>query len=109
MNLTTLWRARADELEPYAPTVAKAIRTCADELETASKADASELVSLAEAALLSGYDADSLGRMIRDGRLINYGKKARPRVRRSDLPRKPGHHEIDAAGIAVAARTKKPA
>jgi hypothetical protein len=106
VNLLLLWRARAEAIEPYAPPVARAIRDCADELEALQKSDASDLVSLAEGAILSGYDADSLGRMIRSGRLVNHGNKRRPKVKRSDLPRIPGYHALDLDGIAISARAR---
>lgn len=100
MTLLDLWRKRADDVEPYSPPAATAIRTCADELERQQQMDQTELVSPTEAALLSGYDADSIGRMIRDGRLTNHGSKNRPKVRRSDLPKKATVRELDLASIA---------
>lgn len=107
MSLLDLWRARADEVEPYSPPAATAIRTCADELERQQKMDDSDTVSPTEAALWSGYDVDSIGRMIREGKLTNHGNKNRPKVRRSDLPRKPGHRALDMAAIADAAPRKR--
>lgn len=47
-----------------------------------------EAVTLAEAARLSGYTADALGRMVRTGALRNLGRPHAPRVRVADLPRK---------------------
>lgn len=50
-----------------------------------------ELVGLTEAARLSGYSADYLGRLVRMGTLTNYGRKYAPLVERAALPCKPGY------------------
>lgn len=47
-------------------------------------------LTLAEAARESGYSTDQLSRLIREGKLVNVGRKGAPRVRRGDLPKKPG-------------------
>ncbi|MDE2782551.1 MAG: hypothetical protein OXK77_06320, partial [Gemmatimonadota bacterium] len=41
-----------------------------------------------EAARESGYSADHLGRLVRDGRIPNAGRPGAPRIARTDLPRK---------------------
>lgn len=83
------WRADAERLRRYgAEGEARAVEACAAALETALRAQAEELMSLTEAAHESGYAPDTLGRMIRDGRLANHGTRRRPRVRRADLPRR---------------------
>jgi len=50
-----------------------------------------EPLSLAEAAKRSGYTADHIGRLVREGKVPNVGRKNAPRVRARDLPvlRKP--------------------
>lgn len=105
-QLITRWREQAAVLEPYAPAVAHALRECATETEAALRQEASELISLAEAALVSGYNVDSLGAMIRDGRLSNYGNKRRPKVKRSEIPKKPGARRVlDLSVLALDARS----
>lgn len=47
------------------------------------------VLSLPQAAARSGYSADHLGRLVREGRVPNAGRKGAPRVRVADLPRKP--------------------
>jgi len=47
------------------------------------------VLTLTEGARRSGYSADHLGRMIREGRIPNAGRPNAPRVRAGDLPRKP--------------------
>lgn len=89
LALPLQWRAEAEvarrlRAEPQALILEK----CASELELAERAEGMELLNLTQAALRSGYSADALGRMIREGRLTNYGRKNAPRVRVCDLPRK---------------------
>ena len=48
-------------------------------------------MSLKEASTLGGYSTDSLQRMVAAGRIQNCGRKGRPRIRRADVPAKPGH------------------
>jgi hypothetical protein len=91
VDLLEKWRARAAQLEPYAPAVAHVLRECAQELEAAQKAMAIDTVSPAEASLIGGYCADAIGKMLRDGRLQNFGNKRRPRILRSAIPIKPGY------------------
>ena len=47
-----------------------------------------ELLTLAQAASESGYSAEYLGALIRQGKLANAGRPHGPRIRRGDLPRK---------------------
>jgi hypothetical protein len=88
--LLSHWRSRARDLERYAPAAAQAFRDAADELAEALDG-AEESVSLKEAAMLGGYSADSLQRMVAAGRIQNFGRKGKPRIRRADVPVKPGH------------------
>lgn len=90
-SLVATWRERATVIERYAPEVATALRDCAQELEQATRAEALDTVTVAEAAILSGYTPDAIGKMIARGDIPNYGNKRRPRIRRVDVPRKPGH------------------
>ena len=41
--------------------------------------------------MLSGYTVDHLQRLVPGGQLENIGRKGRPRIRRGDIPVKPGH------------------
>lgn len=70
--------------------VARALEEAASELEAALAAGNEELLTLADASLASGYSADHLGRLVRDGKLPNHGRPNAPRVRRADLPQKVG-------------------
>jgi hypothetical protein len=61
----------------------------AAELEAALQTEDGELLSLTEAASMSGYTADHLGRLVRKGAIRNFGRSNAPKLRRGDLPRKP--------------------
>ncbi len=85
-DLPTTWRERAAYLEQFGdPTSAKLWRLAAVELEQALKAHGAETLSLTEAAAISGYTADHLGSLIRQGKLPNAGRPNAPRIRGSPL------------------------
>ena len=50
--------------------------------------DDDRLLTLAQAARVSGYSEDHLGRLVRSGTIPNAGTRYRPRVRSADLPRR---------------------
>lgn len=104
-ELVDAWRADAARIRRYgAEPLAASLERCAADLADALAHDESELLSLREAAERCGYVADSLGRMIRTGRLVNYGSPRRPKVRASDLPRHPGPSHLRDTRRATAAR-----
>lgn len=84
------WRVRAADLEVFAPPAAAAFRAAASELEEALLARADELLTLADAAAVSGYSARRLRELIADGTIPQAGRKHAPRIRRADLPVRPG-------------------
>lgn len=97
------WRARATELERYAPAAAQAFRDAADQLDAALNS-AEESVTLREAAAIGGYSVDALQRMVASGRIANVGRKGRPRIRRAQVPLKPGHSANlleESAGVSI--------
>jgi len=51
-------------------------------------ADGDSLLNLTQAAAESGYSADYLGRLVKNGTIPNAGRPNAPRIRRADLPRK---------------------
>src|SRR5687768_12596910 len=87
-DLVTAWRNRARELEPYAAAAATAFARAAEELEAALAEETNPLLSLAEASERSNYHRESLARLVRSGKLRNYGTPRRPLVRAKDLPKK---------------------
>lgn len=71
------------------------------DLEQLETAYANELLTLEQAASETGYSKAHLRRLAALGRLPQQGGHYRPRYRRGDLPRKPGHGEIPAHGGAA--------
>jgi hypothetical protein len=49
-----------------------------------------EPLSLTQAAAESGYSADYLGRLVKNGTIPNVGRPNAPRIQRANLPRKAG-------------------
>ena len=89
LELVLSWREQAARYERDGVTIAaRVLDRCAQELESAIANAGQEAVSLNDGARLSGYSADHLSRLIRDGRIPNVGTKRRPRIRVADLPRK---------------------
>lgn len=91
-ELANQWRERADRLrELGAEAQAKTMEWCADRLEEQLRAWRNERLTLEQGAAESGYSQAHLARLVRDGTLPNAGEMNAPRIRRDDLPRKPGH------------------
>src|SRR5690606_4895002 len=89
-ELSAEWRALAEQQRRLgAEPQARTLEYCADALWSLLRANDDELLSLQQAADESGYTPDHLGRLIREGKVPNAGRKARPMIRRSDLPAKP--------------------
>jgi hypothetical protein len=88
-ELTAHWRSKASVFREHEQTsVAIAYELCAKQLDEALKSIAEAPLTLAEAAQLSGYSTDHLGRLIREGKVPNAGRPGAPRIARKDLPRK---------------------
>ena len=85
------WEGRRDEWSrrgisaPAGPLLDEVLA----DLDSVARDEGAELLTLTQAAIRSGYSADSLGRMVRTGKLTNRGRKNSPRVRAAELPRKP--------------------
>jgi len=88
--LPSTWRDRAGELERYAPAAAAAFWTAAGELEEALQTRADEPLTLDEAAAESGYSKRRLRELVAEGTIANAGRRGAPRIRRADLPMRPG-------------------
>jgi hypothetical protein len=88
-DLSACWRRLAASLRPYAPAAALAYEQAADELNATLEAQQNAPLTLSEAARESGFSADHLGRLVREGRIPNAGRPHAPRIRRADLPRRP--------------------
>jgi hypothetical protein len=91
-ELPAVFRRRAADLRRWgaAEGAATAWECAALELEEALRRNDDEPLTLAQAATESGYSADHLGREIARSKIPNAGRRNAPRVRRGDLPKKPG-------------------
>ena len=90
---------------------ARSLEWAAGRVEQALRDESDDLLTLAEAAEVSGYHPDSLARMVRDGQIRDLrppGSKGMIRIRRGDLPIKPGRpHTPDADVRELASRLFK--
>ncbi len=94
-SLLSHWREVAATLRPYgAESAATALERCADELEARVMEWADEPLTLSDAAQESGYSVQHLRRLVTQGLLTDVAESSQIRVRRRDLPRKPGHNHL---------------
>jgi hypothetical protein len=66
------------------------VQTLLDSLEEFIRELDGDLLNLTQAAQVCGYSTDQLRRLIRGGKLGDYGRPGAPRLRPSELPRKAG-------------------
>jgi len=97
-QLPAAWATEAaTQRELYAnETAARVLEGCARRLAAALRASGDECLTLGEASHESGYSERRLRQMIAAGDVPQAGRKGVPRVRRRDLPRKPGKGQQDA-------------
>jgi hypothetical protein len=89
-ELIARWKSRQDEWRRLGANVngdAVASEIIADLEALATSRDA-ELLTPRQAAAKSGYHVESIGRLIRSGKLVNHGTPRRPLVKTSELPKK---------------------
>ena len=97
-------RAKAKELRESfgAEGPARALEWAGARIEQALRDDSDELLTLPQASELSGYHPDSLARMVRDGQIPDLrppNSKSIIRIRRGDLPIKPGKPHTPPADV----------
>lgn len=85
-DLLPEWRQRAEQLERYAPPAAEAFRSAADELAAALAEAGYSALTPAEAEAEGRCSAETVRRMVRDGRAENVGTPGAIRVPVSQLP-----------------------
>lgn len=85
------WSIRREEFARLGAQVdaARVIDEFLTDLAEASHDEGDQLLSIREAARLSGYSVEHLARSVRHGRIPNSGRKNKPLIRRNDLPQKP--------------------
>jgi hypothetical protein len=90
---------------------ARSLEWAANKVERALWDENDQLLTLPHAAEISGYHPDSLARMVRDGQIPDLrppNSKGMIRIRRGDLPIKPGRpHTPDADVRELASRLLK--
>ena len=90
-RVTARWRSEAEILHRRgADEQAAVLKSCASELEEQARLFSLEEMTLGEAEQESGYSYSALEKMVRCSRVPNAGSLGNPRIRRGDLPRKPG-------------------
>jgi hypothetical protein len=84
---------------------------CASELAAWVREWELEALTLEQAARESGLSYSHLQHLVAGGRVPNAGSARRPRIRRADLPRKPGTPSAphDLADRVLSARHQRPA
>lgn len=80
-------RARAEFIVSWTGNASEAeiLRRVAGELEDRVSAWEDALLSLTEAEAESPYTADWIGRLVKQGKIPNRGRRNAPRIRRGDL------------------------
>jgi hypothetical protein len=88
-DIVSEWRSAAKLFREHEqPATAVAYEKCATTLEEALNQENEVTLSLLEASARSGYSANHLGRMVREGKIPNAGRPRAPRIAQKDLPRK---------------------
>ncbi len=91
LRLAEEWRAEAELLTRYRDECgAAACEMHARELEAAWAEWQSEELTVTQAAAESGYSEEHLRRQVRNEQIPNAGRPNAPRIRRADVPKKPG-------------------
>jgi hypothetical protein len=90
-DLPARWRSHAATLRELGGgdlNVARIWELAAHELDESIRAQQDVTLNLREAARVSGYCAEHLSRLVKAGKIPNYGRRGAPRIRLRDLPRK---------------------
>lgn len=90
-DLLDRWTKRRDELRRLHAAVdgATLCEEVLADLDAIQRAEGDVVLTLVNAAMLSGYSAEHLARLLRTGVLPNAGRKGAPRIRLADLPKRP--------------------
>jgi len=106
LRLAERWKSEAKLLRRHGcESAATTAELHAGQLRDALTEAELETLTLEEAAEESGYSYGHLSDLLREGVLRNAGRKGAPRIRRSDLPRKPGHGSSPGSRIELVERS----
>lgn len=85
------WTAEADAMKRRGVMVngAGLLGEVLEDFRAVQDSRLQDILTLEEASARSGYGVEHLGRLVREGRIPNAGRKGSPRIRVADLPRKP--------------------
>ena len=92
-DLPSRWREEAEFLRHRGQEdMARMVESYSGDLELEISKENSELLTIAEAATLSGYSEEHLRRLARSGDLptTRNGDRGRIQITRGDVPKKPG-------------------
>jgi acyl-CoA reductase-like NAD-dependent aldehyde dehydrogenase len=106
-ELMSRWRAEAATLRSnFDERAARLLEKHADDLAEAIAAELDEPLDVQAAAAEAGVHPETIKRAVRSGQVENVGTPGRVRVRRRDLPRRPGRGAsfAELAREAVASR-----
>jgi hypothetical protein len=86
------WRAERDRFGRYRQLVdpLPVLDELLADVQALLDTDGDSLLNLTQAGAESGYSADYLGRLVKNGTIPNAGRPNAPLIRRADLPRKAG-------------------
>ena len=92
LDLADQWKSEAGLLRKYGDDRGAAVcELHSTQVKLAWEKWQAEKLTINQAAQESGYTSGHLGRQVRSGAIPNAGQPNSPRIRRCDLPRKPGH------------------
>ena len=106
-DLINRWSARRAEFAKLHALVEGSLlvdEIIADLEELAASGD-EEGLTLSQASKRCGYTPDSLSRLIRKGKLTNIGRRGAPRLRASELPKRPVTRLADPSARPYDAKT----
>jgi len=108
------FRAKAEDLRQFgAEEQARTLEWAASQVELALRDASQELLSLDQAARESGFHPESLGRMVREGKIPDTrppGARGQVLIRRGDLPikAKRPHNHVTTDVVELASRLRIP-
>ena len=92
--LTERWLSDAETLERYREGAGSVARLHATELQEAIREGQDELLTLDQAAKMSGYSKRQLHHLLANESIPQAGRKGSPRIRVGDLPSKPKKPDV---------------